>query len=328
MQLEQTAAGSHPATKQRLARIDIARGVALLAMVIYHGGWDFEFFGYLDPGTTGHGGWKLFARMIASSFLVLAGFSLVLAHEKGIRWKSFGIRLAEIAGAALAITLVTWYLMPGSFIFFGILHQIALASLLGLLFLWLPISVIIVCAAAIIALPFYYQSPLFDHPALWWVGLSTVFPRSNDYVPLFPWFGAVLTGMALARIFQRFQLMPILQNGTGIAAIDRPLTFIGRHSLAFYLTHQPILISCVFLIAQIFPPSMADQHAKFIQTCEQSCQITNDGQFCRRFCSCVTTTLDQTKLFDELFQNRISTESPEIRGIANMCTKESETTGN
>ncbi|GGA82128.1 hypothetical protein GCM10011491_06910 [Brucella endophytica] len=327
MQLEQTAADSRPATKPRLARIDITRGIALLAMAIYHTGWDFEFFGYLDPGTTGHGGWKLFARMIASSFLILVGFSLVLAHGKGIRWRSFGIRLAQIAGAAFAITLVTWYMIPGSFIFFGILHQIALASLLGLLFLWLPIPVIVLCAAVFVALPFYYQSSLFDHPALWWVGLSTIFPRSNDYVPLFPWFGAVLGGMALARIFQRFQLMPILQNGTGFPLLDRPLTFIGGHSLAFYLTHQPILIACVFLIAQLLPPSMADQHARFVQTCEQSCQMTNNGQLCHRFCACVTAKLDQAKLFDELFENRMSTESPEVRGIADMCTKESEATG-
>ncbi|PYE88191.1 DUF1624 domain-containing protein [Phyllobacterium leguminum] len=328
MPLEQTATGSPPEKGMRLVRIDIARGIALIAMAIYHTGWDFEFFGYLDPGTTGHGGWKLFARMIASSFLVLVGFSLVLAQGKGIRWRPFAIRFAEIAGAALAITLITWYAIPDSFIFFGILHQIALASVLGLLFLWLPIPVLVICAAAVIALPFFFQSAFFNSPALWWVGLSTAFPRSNDYVPLFPWFGAVLAGMALARLFQRFQLMPLLRNGTGLAALDRPLRFIGRHGLAFYLIHQPVLISCVFLIAQLFPPSMADQHAMFVQTCEQSCQATNDGQFCRRFCSCVTAKLDQTKLFDELFENRISTQSPEVRGIADICTKESEARGN
>jgi uncharacterized membrane protein len=68
-----------PASRPRLTRIDIARGVALIAMAIYHFGWDLEFFGYMAPATTAHGGWKLFARCIASSFLFLVGFSLVLA---------------------------------------------------------------------------------------------------------------------------------------------------------------------------------------------------------------------------------------------------------
>lgn len=321
MQLEKIVTGSQPESKSRLVRVDIIRAVALLAMAVYHTGWDFEFFGFLDPGTTAHGGWKLFARAIASSFLVLVGFSLVLAHEKGIRWRPFAIRLAQIATAATAISLVTWYLIPASFIFFGILHQIALASVLGLLFLWLPIPLLVIFSAAIIALPLFFQSALFNHPALWWVGLSSILPPSNDYVPLFPWFGAVLAGMALARLFQRFQLMPLLRNGTGIPLLDKPLKFIGKHGLAFYLIHQPVLISIVFLIAQIFPPSMASQHTLFTKTCEQSCQATNDAQYCLRFCSCVTQKLDQAKIFKDLFEGRISTESAQVQEMARECSR-------
>jgi uncharacterized membrane protein len=324
MQLDQTAAGTLPDKGKRLALIDILRAIALMAMVIYHSGWDLEFFGYLDPGTASQGGWKLFARMIASSFLFLVGFSMVLAHGKGIRWRPFAIRLSEIAGAALLITLVTLYATPGSFIFFGILHQIALASVLGLLFLWLPIPILILCSAAIIALPFFYQSAFFNHFSLAWIGFSSMPPRSNDYVPLFPWFGAVLAGMAAARIFQRFDLMPLLRNGTGLPSLDRPLEFLGRHSLAFYLIHQPVLIACIFVISQLFPPSMADQHAVFVKTCEQSCQAGNDAQFCRRFCFCVTEKLDQAGIFKELFESRISTQSPQVRELANACTRDSE----
>ncbi|PRD42269.1 hypothetical protein C5748_17585 [Phyllobacterium phragmitis] len=329
MQLEQAVTAPLPGSKSRLARLDIIRGIALIAMAIYHTGWDFEFFGYLDPGTTGHGGWKLFARMIASSFLILVGFSLVLAHQRGIRWKSFGVRLTQITAAALAISLVTWFATPDSFVFFGILHQIALASVLGLLFLRSPIPVLLLCAVAVIAAPFYWRSPFFDHPALWWVGLSTIDPRSNDYVPLFPWFGAVLSGMALARLFQRFRLMPMLQNATGLPFLDRPLRFIGTHSLAFYLIHQPVLIGCVFIFSQLFPPAAAPPHEIFARSCEQSCDAANDAQFCQRFCSCVIGELENADMFDDVFAGRIDTESdPAVKKIAGFCTRENETPGN
>ncbi|WP_273795314.1 heparan-alpha-glucosaminide N-acetyltransferase domain-containing protein, partial [Brucella intermedia] len=60
-----TSQDTAPSSRIRLGRIDIARGIALITMAVYHFGWDLEFFGYMAPGTTAHGGWKLFARCIA-----------------------------------------------------------------------------------------------------------------------------------------------------------------------------------------------------------------------------------------------------------------------
>lgn len=57
----------------RIELLDIARGVALIAMAIYHFTWDLEFFGYAERGLTAVGGWKVFARCIASSFLSWSG---------------------------------------------------------------------------------------------------------------------------------------------------------------------------------------------------------------------------------------------------------------
>ena len=104
-------------------------------MASYHFTWDLEFFGYTDPGLTAFGWWRLYARCIASTFLFLVGVSLFLAHGRQIRWPGFWKRFAMIAVAALAISLITRIATPDGFIFFGILHEIALASLLGLAFL-------------------------------------------------------------------------------------------------------------------------------------------------------------------------------------------------
>ena len=149
-----------PEPSKRIVAIDIVRGIALLAMASYHFTWDLEFFGYTDPGLTAFGWWKIYARCIASTFLFLVGVSLFLAHGKQIRWNGFWKRFAMVAGAALAISVVTCIATPDGFIFFGILHEIALASLLGLAFLRLPALLTLVVAALVIAAPFYLRSEL------------------------------------------------------------------------------------------------------------------------------------------------------------------------
>ena len=291
----------------RLGRLDIARGVALIAMAIYHFGWDLEFFGYLAQGSASQGWWRIFARCIASSFLFLVGFSLVLAHSRAIRWRPFLKRLAQVVLAAAAISLLTWFFMPQGFIFFGILHQIALASLLGLLFIRSPVWLTILLAAAIIATPVYYRAEFFNYPALWWVGLSSINPVSNDYVPLFPWFGAVLLGIAAARIMQATGLLRLLQGGIKPQWLEHLLTFIGRHSLIFYLVHQPVLIGLLYGFSAIFPPSPSIQAANFVNQCTTQCSIGSDPQFCRTYCGCMLEVIATNQL-TKLLTSKTTTE--------------------
>jgi uncharacterized membrane protein len=308
----------------RISVIDLARGAALLAMAVYHSAWDLEFFGYADPGTTAIGGWKLFARCIASSFLFLVGVSLVLAHGKGIRWRGFWSRLIMVGAAALVISVVTYFAVPGAFIFFGILHQITLASLLGLLFLRVPAIVSALVAAAIIAAPHFLRSPFFDHPAWWWVGLSASNPRSTDYVPLFPWFGAVLAGIAVGKLAQAFGLFDRLAAfRTG--SWSRPLIFAGRHSLAFYLAHQPVLIASIWLFSQIVPAPVETREVQFRKSCEAACSQTQSEDFCARYCVCVLDRLERENALDAIFEDAQNTAVNDLaRGMAALCTAETE----
>ena len=131
-----------PATRQitpsaapligRIDAVDLARGLALVAMTTFHFGWDLEMFGFADRGFASQPAMIWYARAIASSFLVLVGISFALAHRGGVRAGPFLRRLAMIAGAALLITVATRIATPDIYIFFGILHHIALASLLAL----------------------------------------------------------------------------------------------------------------------------------------------------------------------------------------------------
>lgn len=191
------------ATTRRLPRIpliDQARGVALIAMAIYHFTWDLGFFGYIELETAATGGWRIFARVIAGSFLFLVGFSLVLGHQQGFRPRPFFIRLGKIAAAAAAITVATWFAFPQTFIFFGILHAIAAASLIGLLRAPAGRRHALLAAAAAVAAPLYLRAPFFDHPALWWVGLPSTC-RARTITCRCCRGSPVLLGTALARLF-------------------------------------------------------------------------------------------------------------------------------
>lgn len=309
----------------RIALIDMLRGIALLAMASYHFTWDLEFFGYASAGLTAHGPWKLYARCIASSFLFLVGVSLVLAHGERIRWTGFWKRFAMVAVAAAAISLVTYFATPESFIFFGILHQIALASVLGLLFLRLPALLTLAVAALVIAAPFYLRSPIFDHSALLWVGLSSADPRSNDYVPLFPWFGAVLIGIGAARLAKAAGFFERLARVSLGQTLEKPLTFIGRHSLAFYLVHQPVLIGCVWLFAQVWPAPAQDPKIGFTNACQATCQDSRDAAFCVRYCGCMLTAVEKDGLLAGIMKGDQSASArARINDLASTCTVQTE----
>ena len=53
----------------RILAIDLARTTAILMMVTFHFTYDLEMFGFIPSGTTTHGGWAIFARATAGSFL-------------------------------------------------------------------------------------------------------------------------------------------------------------------------------------------------------------------------------------------------------------------
>lgn len=320
-----------PATprRRRIEWIDLARGLALVAMATYHFSWDLEFFGYLDPGTAGTGPLKWYARAIASSFLILVGVSLVLAHGNGIRWNGFGKRLAMVAGAAAAITVATWFATPDAFIFFGILHEIAVASVLGLLFLRLPAWTLAVIAAAWVSVPFWAKNDLFAHPALLWIGLSPFPPRSNDFVPLFPWFAAVLAGMAIGRFMVGSGLtVRLADNPPARNLATRSMRFIGRHSLITYLIHQPVLIACVWLFSQVSPAAPPGPEA-FVSACVNACMARDSEEVCTAFCGCAMNRLIEDDLFDGVIAGEITQENnPRVAEISQQCSFEAGIDGN
>lgn len=232
----------------RLVVVDLARTVALIGMAVFHFTFDLEMFGHLPQGTTVTGGWAIWARVVAGSFLFLSGVSLVLAHGEGVRWRSFWRRFLKIAGAAALVTGVTLVAVPQAFIFFGILHSVAFGSLLGVLLIRLPWPALLGLAGAVLLVNELVALEALNGRWLVWTGLGAQFPLTMDFVPVFPWVAAVLGGMAAAKLAGRMGLWAQLGSGGPLA---QRLSWPGRHSLLIYLVHQPILIALVWVGTQL-----------------------------------------------------------------------------
>ena len=286
-----------PATR-RLPIIDAARAVALLAMACFHALWDLGNVRLTAENYAATPIGRHAAEWIAGSFLILVGVGLVLMNGRGLRLRPTLLRLGRIAAGALAVTVATRLVFPDAYVFFGILHCIAVSSVLGLPFLFLPWPVTLVAAAAILAAPLAVHADWLDSPALWFLGLGRLTPHTNDYVPLFPWFGLVLVGIVLGRLGLPVLARSRLGAWEPRGVIGRGATFAGRHSLAVYLIHQPMLFGLAFALAQVVGPNpkagLKAFRADYLAMCTRG---GGESAPCRVAARCTSEALVREDLF-------------------------------
>ncbi len=187
--------------------------------------WDFS-----------QGFWYAFPRVIAFTFLFCVGISLNYTHTPAINWKNLGKRSLKLGLAAAAVSLGTYFIFPHLWIYFGTLHCILAGSILGALLvnhrkaaLFLMLLIVILQYAV-----------GYD---IQWVS-SIVRKPSMDFIPIYPWFWAVLLGILTG---------PYLSKNEHIGKIKAPplLKFLGTHSLKIYLIHQPLIYGTLWVISSL-----------------------------------------------------------------------------
>ena len=234
---------------QRFDRLDALRGVAIVWMAVFHFCFDLNHLGFLQDRQNFYADpfWTWQRSAIVSLFLFCAGLGQAVALHAGQGWRRFWTRWAQVAACALLVSLGSALMFPRSWISFGVLHGIALMLIAGRLaaplrgWLW-PLG------AAAIALPLFWQSAVFDSRWVNWVGLVTRKPITEDYVPVLPWLGVMLWGLAAGQ-WLLLRQRPLLTGS--VAGVLQPLALLGRWSLSFYMLHQPVLIGAL-LVWQAF----------------------------------------------------------------------------
>lgn len=300
---------------RRIAALDAARGAALGAMFVYHFTWDLAHFELIDRAAPYAAPMRFFSHAIAFAFLFIAGVSLALARPRAAR--AFWRRAAVVGGAAALVTGASVVFAPNAPILFGILHAIALASVIALPFLAAPWPAA-ACAALVVALaPAAFSSPTFDPPALAWLGFGAHDPHTMDFRPLFPWAAPLLAGVA-------FGLSPVgaavaarLAPWRGTSRVSRLAQWGGRRSLLIYLTHQPLfflLLTAYVALARPVPP--ADE-ATFRKECARECASTGaPARVCADSCGCVSAQMKRLNLWPRLVSNTL--DAPETAILAQV----------
>ncbi|MBQ6824731.1 MAG: DUF1624 domain-containing protein [Clostridia bacterium] len=230
---------------KRYTTIDILRAVAIINMVAYHALWDLVYIYRLPLDwfrSDGATAWQLSIRW---AFILLSGFCFSMGRKKLKR----GLM---VFGCSWVITAVTALLMPDSLILFGVLCFLGFAMLVTIpldkLFRRIPPAL----GLAGCGLLFWFFDA-FSFPQWLYANYFTAFwgfPHSGffttDYVPVFPWIFGFWMGYFLYQLLKKQALLPYLAK-----VKCRPLEWVGRHSLAIYMVHQPLIYGVLYLIFEV-----------------------------------------------------------------------------
>ncbi|QDL53496.1 DUF1624 domain-containing protein [Rhodoferax aquaticus] len=229
----------------RFEALDALRGLAVLWMTVFHFSFDLNHFGFTAQNFYEDPVWTVQRTCILSLFLFCAGAGQGIAVAQGQSWARFAKRWGQIALCAALVSAGSVLMFPNSWISFGVLHAMCVMLVLARLLaptgraLW---ALGAVAMAAGLVGPWLHGTvpdlAWLDSRWWYWLGWVSHKPMTEDYVPIFPWLGVMLWGVAAAQWGLKHKLFDRLQT------LEPPklLGFVGRWSLTWYMVHQPILM--------------------------------------------------------------------------------------
>ncbi len=235
--------------QKRIIGLDIFRGLALLMMMMYHFTYDLNYFRFINVDMNHSTGFLLFRYTIMSIFLLSVGMSLMLVHKKAIRWASMRKRILQLGLASLIVSVVSYFIFPSSWIYFGILHFILFASIILLPLRHFPKITLISALLILVA----SATKLLDmHSLFSLLQMPLHLPHhTEDLVPFIPWIAVVLLGMSLVQHNLHTKIFSA-KIFTIHSPLHRVLKMMGQNSLLIYLSHQVVFFGAFELYFIVF----------------------------------------------------------------------------
>ncbi len=220
----------------RIDELDSLRATALVMMLVLNFVTDLNHFGIMNTETGDQ--WWWLARIAASLFVGISGVSYFLAHRLEYDFTKTSGRTQRLIFWAFVITIITYIFEPSAYVRFGVLHLLALASIVAFPVARKPEFALGIGLILLII-------PLSSNSNLVWLGLRETGFLAVDYFPLNPWLGIFFIGLALAS--------RIYPEGKPLTEIQWPEKWLwfGRNTLTIYVIHQPILIGLLVLTGQV-----------------------------------------------------------------------------
>ena len=240
---------------KRFDTIDVLRGFAIVWMTVFHFCFDLNQFDYLKQNFYTDPFWTTQRAAIVSLFVFCAGLGQAVAVHQGQSSQRFWKRWAQIAGCALLVSAASYWMYPKSFIYFGVLHGLAVMLVIcrftaGWGRWLLPLGAIVIAMPLIAAYAHNTWAGIgfLNEKAFNWLGFISRKPVTEDYVPLLPWLGVMWWGMAAGRVVLAHRAHWLTRP---IAKALAPAAWLGRWSLSWYMLHQPVMIGLLMALAAI-----------------------------------------------------------------------------
>lgn len=246
---------------KRIWEIDFIRGLCIVVMIIDHTFWlvENEFAYQWKAVDFGLG----FIKMVDSYyygiretchffivflFLFLCGISCSFSKSNLKR----GLIVGGFALALTAIGLITEFY----YITFGILHCISICILLYWLLTLIPFKskriLATVCfglGILLVFVNFLFEANVISPRGEFWTYIFRIGSASEDYFPILPQLGWLFIGAGVGHSLYRNKKTRLPHLGK--IEWYKPVNFVGRHGLTFYLAHQIVVYVILLIINAI-----------------------------------------------------------------------------
>lgn len=232
----------------RIGVFDLLRGISVISMVLFHYCYDLRFLAGQDLSWFSPPLIDIWRASISWTFLLIAGCMCAQSKSNFKRAGRYGV-------VALLIYLVTYLAAVDVPISFGIIFCMAASTFIAALLKKLhllpqgPVAAVLFfvlflasrtipqgsfgLGSHVVTVPDW----LYQTEWLSWLGFPGPNFSSGDYYPVLPYTLLYLCGAA----FGGWMTKKGYSSWARRAKVG-PINFVGRHALAVYIIHQPVLL--------------------------------------------------------------------------------------